>query len=287
MNEQDINTQPADADIDLDDVEAHGIKEVMVGLSAAAVLTGGVAAVVNSGDGPGASATKARISADHDLGAADLSASTSGVDAAAKTDGVLGGAGAAADSSSVSLRPSTSAAGTTLNNDVVDDDISVSVNAGDIKVDTGDTLDTARGAVADTRATVRNAPRTATTTVSNVGATADKAISDTKVQATATTNRTIKAADKTLDATIVFANDTVRGIEGTVSTLTGRIMPSAGMGVNADDLTGWVTLSVGGNQIARVAVNDGSFTVSYTAPSVDAPIQVHYTGPLGTLDRLL
>lgn len=303
MNEQDITTTAADVDIDLDDVEAHGIKEVMVGLSAAAVLTGGVAAVVGGGsDGSGPSTAKARIAADNlgDVDGTGASASTSGTESAIDSSGVLGGTGVALGNDSVSLRSAHAIGGTVLDADADtaddDGDVTVSVNTGDL-IDYG--FDTAEGALRDARTTVRNVPGTISqtrstvdTTISNTGQTVDRTVSDARAtvrNTKATVNEVKDAAisdvNRTLDATLVFANDTVRGVEGTVNTLAGRVMPGASADIDASTLTGTVTITVGGEQVAKADVKNGTFTVSYTAPRADAPIQVHYTGPLGSIVR--
>ncbi len=288
MNEQDITTSELAADIDADDVEAHGIKEVMVGLSAAAVLTGGVAAVVTAGsDGAGPSTAKARVAADNLGDVADISASTSGTDTSVGSVGVLGGTGVTLGNDTVGLRPSTSAGGTAIDGDVVDADVAGQDDDITVSVRTGTLLDS-------TRTTVRTAPTTVSNAVDGTTRTANQAVADTTAIAQSAVNQTVKTVDqtvadvnKTLDATIVFAGDTTRGIQGTISTLTGKIMPGAEMRLDASALSGTITVTVGGNEIATADVQNGSFTVSYTAPQADLPVQVHYTSLLGSLSRVL
>jgi len=296
MNEQDTTTTAADVDIDMDDVEAHGIKEVMVGLSAAAVLTGGVAAVVSAGsDGSTPSPAKARIAADNlsDVDGSGVTATTSGTGTSIDRSGVLGGTGAAVGNDSVSLRPATAIDGATIDDDVssatlmnrLDGDVDSVVD--DVRDLRDGAWDTAVDGVNDTRATVRSAPSTVDSQVrqtrSATVAAAQTTVRDADAKVNQIEDALVSDVDKTLAGTLVLADGTIRGLEGTVTTLAGRVMPSASTNIDASTLTGTVTVSVGGEQIARADVKDGQFTLSYTAPRADAPIQVHYTGALGNL----
>jgi len=292
MNE-DITVVPSD--VDVDDVEAHGIREVMVGLSAAAVLTGGVAAVVTAGDSPG-STNRASISADAlgtDLGDTELAASSS--DSTAKLDSAAGSAAtsatsrkagavtagdahaALADSDDVSAP---TFLGRTLErtDDIVDDGVSWAREVrGDAVDTTRATARTARDAVRDARTTVRNAPATAVNSVQQAQTTSVGELPSVN-EVLSDTQSVVSGTVRSVDATIELAGDLVRGIEGTATTLVASIQPSVGSGIDLESTSGWVTISVGGEEIARAQVREGQATVSYQAPRADMPVTVSFTG---------
>ena len=287
------DTTGLQSDIDVDDVEAHGIREVMVGLSAAAVLTGGVAAVVNAGDGPGSS-DRASITADAKAGdladanftTADLAGTSvaiggTSVDAAnaaadAATD-VLGTklsgsrastADAAADVDEATERSSYLGSRLDRADALLDRSVDWARDVRDDSIDTArDAVETSRTTVRETRSTVRNAPQTAMTAArETVGTVRDlqKDVVDNTVER--------------LDATIVLVGDAVRGVEGTVNTVVAQIQPGVGSDFDASTASGWVTISVGGQELARAQVTEGQATLSYQVPSADVPLTVTFAG---------
>lgn len=278
---------------DIDDVEGHGMKEVMVGLSAAAVLTGGVAAVVSSGGDGGASRGRATISADT-LDEAASEADASGVDRASARSGSIGGhavrAGSSANGGDVAsvLGTRISASSASLDDE---DDVTAATFLGsrfdrlDGMVDR--TVDWTRDVRRDAVATTRQAVSDVRTTVKNAPATADRlvqatvnppSVSDTVAQARSTVREASAEARRQVDGTIVVAGDLVRGVEGTAMTTIARIQPGVGASFDVATATGWVTVSVGGEEIARAQLKDGQATLTYQAPSADLPLTVALSG---------
>ncbi|HVE99273.1 MAG TPA: hypothetical protein VNA12_08845 [Mycobacteriales bacterium] len=286
MNETDTSAVvPGEADFD--DVEAHGIKEVMVGLSAAAVLTGGVAAVL-ADEGARGSTGRASISADApgtDISGADL--------AAAGTD--VAGADAVAPRAASTTTDRASVLGTRMSADTAvdeaDDDVKApsflgsQLDRSDAALDStvswtrdvrDNTVGTTRATVREAQTTVRSAPGTAIDAVEDVRDVTVKipSVSEVRNDVRETTTSVSRAAE----STIVLTGDLVRGVEGTATTTIARVQPAVGSSIDAETATGWVTVSVGGEEIARAEVRDGQATLSYTAPRADAPITFAFTG---------
>ncbi|HVF21021.1 MAG TPA: hypothetical protein VNA14_12385 [Mycobacteriales bacterium] len=287
MNETDITVVPSE--VDVDDVEAHGIREVMVGLSAAAVLTGGVAAVVTAGDGQGGGSRSTITAGASGIDASDADLAAASSDAAGASMSTAGAVGRAAgpatsitsstarmDAVAIDEADDVSASSTFLGRNldradrITDASVGVVREVSDDAVDaTRTTLQITSPTVSDARTTVRNAPSTVT---SSAQAVSSAAIS------LPTVADVVTAADRSVDATLEVVAGSVRGIEGTASTLIARLAPQVGMGLDASSASGWVTLSVGGEEIARAQVQQGQASVSYTAPRADLPITVSFTG---------
>jgi len=293
MNEQNVNPTPEDGD--LDDVEAHGVREVVAGLSAAAVLAGGAAAVVSQQhDSPGGANRTSITEAVHtELAAADQATTTTASSGAATAS-----SGAATDTTSAGgaagamVTDSVDAAGQIAEDlaDPASPNRDSTVNRVDRYVDDrvddvrdlrDASLDTARSTIegvdqlaADSIATARSAVRKAPSTVRGAAA--------ASVGETPDVRETVRSAAQKIDAAIVLAGDAVRGIEGTASRAVAHIQPGASMGVDAEQASGWVTVTAGGQTLARVEVRNGQATVEWTTPSADLPVTIHYSG-----DRLL
>ena len=291
MSENENTVDPAVDD--LDDVEAHGMREVAVGLSAAAVLTGGAAAVINSqGSGDGGSRS---IQATHAIDAEKRGVTTD--TSAASGGGAVGGpasitpAGGASESlAQGGVDAATSAVQGTADtaDDVVspnrtfmgrvDDRVDATVDqARDVRDNAvayaEDTADAARATikeeVRDAGAAVRQAPQTVRTAVEDL---ASGTVTTPNVRDVA------QSARKTVDATLVLVGDTVRGITDGAMTTIARVQPGVGSDVDVKDASGWVTVTVGGEEVAKAEVKDGQASVTWQAPSGDAPAVFTYSG---------
>lgn len=289
MNENEITTGAAVDDID--DVEAHGMREVVVGLSAAAVLTGGAAAVMSSqGSGSGGTgtinATRA-IDADADRVADGTSVASRGVAGPAsfsRPDASVDSlAGTGVDAATDALRGTTDAADDVVSPnrtfmDRVDDRVDGTVDrARDVR---DSVVKTAGNVVDTTRATVREEAREAVAAVREAPQTAQTTVRDLSSGTITTPNvkEIAQSTRRTVDATIALAGDTVRGISDGVMTTVARVQPGVGGEVSPQDASGWLTVTVGGQEIARAEVKDGQASVSWQAPSADLPVTFSYSG---------
>ncbi|HVE64742.1 MAG TPA: hypothetical protein VNB94_13200 [Mycobacteriales bacterium] len=296
MNEYDINPDAAAEDID--DVEAHGMREVMAGLSAAAVLAGGAAAVVaQQGEASGGGGTSSRINATKAIDAQDQAGNL-----ARAADSAAGG-GSVSVNGPASFQATTPDAGAVADVaggsatsvvDAADDDI-VAPNRGGLVARTGGfvgdaiqdvrdvrasaagsvsdlvdgTVDTADQAVSDTRATVRQSPTTVRRGVANV---------QSGTVTTPNVNQVADTARAAVDSTLVLAGDAVASITGGVMNTIARVQPAVGGEVDIQEVSGWVTVSVGGQEVARAEVKDGQASLSWEAPSTGLDVTFHYTG---------
>ncbi|HVF18800.1 MAG TPA: hypothetical protein VNA14_00970 [Mycobacteriales bacterium] len=295
MNE---NENPTDGTVDeIEDVEAHGMREVVVGLSAAAVLTGGAAAVISAqGSGQGGSSTihatdaiAAESLADDDVKIGALGSDVGGP-ASFRSAGASGGAVAQISASTDALQDAADSADDVASpnrglvartNDRVDSTVDRARELRDAALDTaGNTVAAARTTVKeevrDAGTAVRTAPQTAGSAVDNLrtGTVTTPGVGQTVRSA----GTTVRSAGTTVDSTITLVGDSVRSAVGGAQTTIARIQPGVGSGVNVKDASGWVSVTVGGEEIARAEVVDGQATVSWEAPSVNLPVTFHYSG---------
>ena len=282
------NTTGAAAD-DFDDVEAHGMREVVVGLSAAAVLTGGAAAVLSS---QAADSGKGTIHATQALDATELRATD---DASAKTRDAAGpasitgsdGAGsittAGVDAKVDAVRGTTDAADDLVSPNRtflqrVDDRVDGIVDDGRA---VRDNAVRSAGAIADdTRTAVKEQVRQAGATVNEAPQAVRSAVSEaTGTSVTVPSVGEIKQTSRqAVDATLVVTGDTVRTVAGGLASAIARVQPAVDGDVDLRDAGGWVTVSVGGEEVARAEVKDGQASLSWQAPSADLPVTFTYTG---------
>ncbi|HVE98010.1 MAG TPA: hypothetical protein VNA12_02395 [Mycobacteriales bacterium] len=286
-NEKPIGAAAEDVD---DDVDAHGMREVVVGLSAAAVLTGGAAAVMGGEDGGKGGASS--IHATNPIDGGDA-----GPDLTAATGGDIGGATsftparAAGSLTQDAVGATTDAVqGTT---DAADDDV-VSPNRNlmdrvDDRVDGSldrardlrdSAVTTAGNTAQETRKTVNQEVRDAVTAVHEAPQTARSAVQDLSsgTVTTPSVREISETATSAVDATLVLAGDTVRKVTGGAMTTLARVQPGVGSNVDVKDASGWVSVTVGGEEVARAEVKDGQASLSWEAPSADAPVTFHYSG---------
>lgn len=257
-----VPSQDAPEIDELDDVEGHGLKEVVVGLSAAAVLGGGVASAASSippiGDGlktPGA--------------------------AAAVVDGVQQDVGTIAapvvkqvDRTTASVQDTTSKAvsgGVTAAKGAV---TTVDDMAASTLTEAGGTVRTIAsdpaGYVSDaTRPTVQKAGSTAdrvadrgidllVTTINDAGDKAEAAVDD----ASATTTSTLKVLRSTAESATASTMDIVLGLQGS----------DAGAGAQGSSKDAWVVAKVGNEVVGSAQMDGGQWTVTIESRHLSSPI---------------
>lgn len=290
MNEQDVNPGTAADGDTLDDVEAHGMKEVVAGLSAAAVLAGGAAAVVaHQGNDSGGGAN--RIEATSTLGGASDSAlldTPAGLSAPGSATSISLPSAAVSDLASSALGTTADVAAE-VDDDVVSPNRPTTMDRADSYVDgrvdqvrdlRDSVLDTTSNVVDASVGTVRETVREGQAEVRETRGTASETVQRAR-QGTVSTPEVrdvVSDARAKVDATIVLAGDTVRAVEGMTTSTIARIQPGVGSNVSIEDMSGWVTVSAGGQTLARVEVKDGQASVSWEAPSAELPVVVHYSG---------
>ncbi len=262
MNDQEIPNDDVTDVEDIDDVEPHGLKDVMVGLSTAALVTGGVAAVATTQDAT-ARPRHIQVADSPHLAMADADVQASAAVSAPGTPDEFTGT----SDQHLKIQPAISARGTVLygaGDDVPEDDVSAPTLLGDA-MDRAD-------AVVDNLDRTRDLRNAAVDVVRVSMAAAHTSAHTVPVHDT--------AADtvKKVDAAIVLAEDVVRGIEGAATSTLVRVQPQAGAGLNTHGATGWVSVSAGGEEIARGEVKDGRATVSWQTPHADVPLTLHYSG---------
>ena len=287
MNHNDVNPTAADG---LDDVEGHGMREVVAGVGAAAVLAGGAAAIVahqqgGSGSDQSITATDTLTpdattpdSSPVDLATEGARAGRTTVDAAAHLIGTAAGTSTArvlgtAQSADDAVSPNRVGLMGRVDG-YVDDRVD----------DVRDLRDGALRSVEWTVDTARDTARSAGTTVRTLPGTARGAVEDALEavrSGTITTPRiqgTVDQARATVNAALLLAGDTVRGVQGTAMTTIARIQPEVGADVDLAEASGWITVSAGGQTLARAEVKDGQASVSWEAPAINVPVTLHYSG---------
>jgi hypothetical protein len=260
-NDELIPTQSTDVD-DIDDVEGHGLKEVVVGLSAAAVLGGGVASAASSippiGDGlktPGAVMSVVQ-------GAQD--------DVTKVTSPTLKGVERTADGATTTVdrtadRATDAAVDTATDAVRTVDGIAADAITGLRPVlDDPDryAIDTARSVANPTMSTVNATAKTATDTATSTVRTADGLAADTLTAADATAKWGLRVIDATTKATGDRATTIVLGLQGS----------DADFGGSAASKDAWVVAKVGDEVIAKSDCDNGTWTLTIESKHLDSPI---------------
>lgn len=264
--------------IDLDDVEGHGMREVAAGLGAAAVLAGGGTAAVAAGFDvhPSLPQVKASTPSVSDpIGTVDR-ATDRGIqisrevrDAALDTAGRTAAGAAAAAGQQVSATSATAAnlAGGAQ-------------RTADAFVEAGSALAAkeVRAAGATARAAVSSAGAVVSgtqTTASTAAQTASSAAAGATSTASAATTDAVRKAATVLQLT----TSTVSALETTVIATVETLNPELRAGTSGMGSSGWVTFSLGGENIASVQVSNGQATVTVKTSSLGGKVlQAVYSG---------
>lgn len=282
---------------EMDDVEAHGLKELGAAVGAAAVIAGGVAAMtVDSGTASAAGGAGAGIHSVTQAPEASANVGSTGAsvsDIAAKVDAAV--AKTTADVSDVARRVSPAAgAAVKAVGDAASHTVHASVNALGTKLDvTADTkaldnavdlTDSAVGGVAATvNKTVDNVKSTVSKTVDQVNKTVDAAKTTVKT----TTGKVTGAVKGTLGA----ATTTVKNVESSAIHIVSGVRLVNGnwtigfkilgtdVHTNALNPTGLVTITdAAGHVVGSTTMHNGAGTIEIANASSGAVFTLHYPG---------
>ena len=268
-------TEPAGTDdelqiLDLDDVEGHGLKEVAAGLGAAAVLAGGGTALAASvGMHPSLPhMTSPTPSISNPVTTTDRVTDNS-INAVRDTrDGAAAAAISDANAATALAGHEVTAAGNTA--DAV---LSGTGHAAAQVLDaTGNAV---RADLKTAGQVVSGADATAVTVARGSVTTANTVVSATGHTATTTVNDTSRKV-----ATVIqLTTSTVNALETTIIATVDNLNPDAGAGASGMGSTGWVTFSLGGQNIASVQLHNGQATVTVKTTSLPGKVlQAVYSG---------
>jgi hypothetical protein len=259
--------------IDLDDVEGHGMREVAAGLGAAAVLAGtGTAAAAAVGVHPSLPDLRSTPSVSHPVDQADRATDWAIDTSRAVRDGSIDAASSVAGGAASLAGREVSATSHTA----------ASVAGGAVRT-SGAVVDvTASIAAAEARAAAQTAGQAETIALNTTRSTA----SGTMSTASSTTTNTTQAAGSTAAyaerkaATVLtLTTSTVNALETTIVATVANLNPEAGAGTSGMGSTGWVTFSLGGENIASVQLSNGQATVTVkTASLAGKTLQAVYSG---------
>jgi hypothetical protein len=278
MNEEPKSaTEPADVldaeqMIDLDDVEGHGMREVAAGLGAAAVLAGGATAAAAAAgvhiSPPSLHPSTPSIS--HPIDTADRATDWAVDTSRDVRDGAIDTAASAAQGATSLANREVSATSTTAGNAV-----------GAVDRVAGSSVDAA-GNLARTEVRVAGQAVSATeqATLDATGATTHAATTTanhTAATAATTTSTTASNAARKAATVIQVTTSTVNALETTIVATVSDLNPQAGAGTSAS--SGWVTFSLGGENIASVQLHNGQASVTVkTTQLAGKVLQAVYSG---------
>lgn len=253
-----VPTQDAPEIDELDDVEGHGLKEVVVGLSAAAVLGGGVASAASSippiGDGlktPGAAAAVVQGAQD-DVGTITAPVVT-------QVDRTV--------ASTTSTTAKTLAGATTVAKGAV---TTIDNLAADTITQAGDLVrevasDPVGYATDATRPTVQKVDSTADRTIDLTVSTVQDAtatVDATLDSAFSTASTTLKVITATADSTAATTTDIVLGLQGS----------DVDAGAKAQSKDAWLVAKVGNEVVGSAQMDGGQWTVTIESRHLSSPI---------------
>jgi hypothetical protein len=256
--------------LELDDVEGHGMREVAAGLGAAAVLAGGGTAA--------AAAVGVHPSLPH-LGSPTPSISNPIDSVDRTTDWAIGTSRDARDGALDSAATLASEATALAGHEVTTTSATASGIVAGTERTAGSVLDasgqlvrdearTAGQAVGSTEATALQVTRGAVTTTNAV-------VSGASTMATSTTTDAVRKAATVLQLT----TSTVNALETTIVATVETLDPQAGAGASGMGSDGWVTFSLGGENIASVQISDGQATITIKTASLGGKVlQAVYGG---------
>lgn len=264
-----VPTQDALEIDELDDVEGHGLKEVVVGLSAAAVLGGGVASAASSippiGDGmktPGAAAAVVQGVQD-DVGtvtapvAKQVDRTVAGAQGTATTT-VAGAQGTVATTYAGAAAVAKGAV-TTVDDLAADTITQVGGTVRDVASDPdGYATDATRPTVQKAGSTADRTIDLTVTTVKDTAATVDATL-DSALSTAATT---LKVVTATADSAAATTTDIVLGLQGS----------DAGAGANAQSKDAWLVAKVGNEVVGSAQMDGGQWTVTIESRHLSSPI---------------
>lgn len=255
--------------IDLDDVEGHGLREVAAGLGAAAVLAGGgTAAAATIGVHPSSPDAPRVPSIGSVVDATDRLADGGVNTVRGERDAALSAAGTtAAGATSTSARVAGGAVQT------ADAMAEAAGNIAQTEVQFAERV--AGGAVEATGNVASATVRYAGSQASGAGSTATSTAGGAQGTATTTAGDTVRKAATVTRLAVQEAGALVTSIHINVSEVT----PSAGAGVSAQQLGGFVSVDLGGGTIMRVELQDGQATIDLnTRDLVGKVLGVTYSG---------
>jgi hypothetical protein len=284
MNDSDIYpTDPQDAielTDEIDDVEGHGVKEVVAGLGVATVLAGGAAGAMQLTSAPLSvhpSGGDVSITVADPIDTAASTAHSAFGTAQATTDAAL----QTSDQAIASGLSTVAAAPATADRAVHDTATAVSTAVANAKATVQQTKDWATGPVVDgAKADVHAVATAADNAVRYATDTADSATSTvTSTAATTVGNAgtTLRDVDRKI-ATILSVTTTTatNGVHTAVVTLKAA---TDGAGVQADTAGGWVLVKSGDLILAQVHMSGGTATATWTnAVTGHGSVSISYTG---------
>lgn len=295
MNDSEIYpVDPQDAPAvsdELDDVEGHGLKEVAVGLGAAAVLAGGAAGSMHLSSAPlgvHSSGSNLSITVVDPIDTAGqalhggLAAAQSTSDGAIQTTDqeITDGLRTVANAPTTldrAVQRTTETLGTTV--------AGAEQSVQEVKAwATGPVVDAAKAdvhavqqvatsATGFAKDTATDATGTVTAAATGTAATAGTAVTNLENKATSTVRDTDRKIATILSVTTTTASDRVHTAVVTLRSATD------GAGVQADTAGGWVLVKSGDLVLAQVHMSGGTATASWTAPVTGAQsVTITYTG---------
>lgn len=251
---------PEHIDLDsLDDVEGHGLKEIVVGLSAAAVMTGGAAsaASVSFGSGPEPLKTPGAIVNTVDALRDDATKLTNPTTMAAQQT-----AGGAAATATTMAGTAITAAGDTVT--------TVDGMAAGVINQVGDA---ARPIIADPTGTALRATSPTTTRANQAADKALLGVSKTTTAAMAAANAVVHDASTAARYAISVIDTTVAETSGTATTIVlGLKASDADAGAKAQSKDAWVVAKVGNEVVGSAQMDNGAWTVTIDSRHLSSPI---------------
>ncbi|HUR15488.1 MAG TPA: hypothetical protein VM097_13490 [Mycobacteriales bacterium] len=288
INEEPMSaTEPAGASddqdiIDLDDVEGHGMREVAAGLGAAAVLVGGAsAAAAAAGVHPSLPNLKSPTPSISDpVGTVDRT-----TDWGLNTTRDLRDGG-------IDLVASEAASATSLANQQVS---ATSTTAGTVAQGaerTADAFVDAAGNIThdQVQAATKVAGSAKATTLRVAGTATGGAVTSAS---TLGSNATTLAGSTTTDAVrktatvLQLTTSTINALETSITATIESLNPEAGAGTSGMGSSGWVTFSLGGENIASVQLSNGQATITVKTLDLGGKVlQAVYSGTASTASSM-
>ncbi|HUR50673.1 MAG TPA: hypothetical protein VMZ11_00965 [Mycobacteriales bacterium] len=275
IEEPNSTTEPTGLDddvqlIDVDDVEGHGMREVAAGLGAAAVLAGGgTAAAAAVGVHPTLpNLHPSTPSVSHPIDQVDRATDWTIDTSRDVRDGAIGTTGATAAGAGTLANRELGAAGATVTGaersaaSVVDATGTIARN--EVRV-AGQSVAAAEAvAVNVAKVTTGGAVTTASSTTSHAASTA---------------GGTVTSAARKTATLLTLTTSTVNAMETTIVATVANLNPNAGAGTSGMGSTGWVTFSLGGENIASVQLSHGQASVTVKTISLAGKaLQAVYSG---------
>jgi hypothetical protein len=275
IDEQDV--------IDLDDVEGHGMREVAAGLGAAAVLAGaGTAAAATLSSHPTVPNLNNNLPSISDpVGSVDRTTDW-GVDTARDArDGAMGSASVTAANAESLAGQQVSATSTPAGAAVRGADQTAAAF-----VDAAGNITRAELKAAGQAA--GSAEATALRTARSVAAGATTSTATVASNTTSTASSTTADANRKAATVLHLTTSTANALETTITATVENLNPEAGAGTSGMGSSGWVTFSLGGENIATVQLSNGQATITVKTASLPGKVlQAVYSGTASTASSML